>query len=218
MNSLFCGIKYVGFDLDNTLYPKNHNLDHLIRNEIVSYLLKNNHQLKNMEIARKFYDKEYQKIGSWTKILKDGGFSNPKNLMYKFMSNKVILKYIKRDEKIAKILEKLVKKYKLFLITSSPRKIGIKKLENIGINIKHFCYIRFGDDSKATSKIDGKVFKNFLKWSKHSSKNHVYIGDQLRGDILPAKSLGMKTISVGTRIPEADYSVEKIYEIEDLLL
>ena len=47
---------------------------------------------------------------------------------------------------------------------------------------------------------------------------HVYVGDGLSSDVTPARSCGMKTIAVGSRIPEADCSVDRVHEIEKLLL
>lgn len=43
---------------------------------------------------------------------------------------------------------------------------------------------------------------------------HIYsVGDQLHSDILPPKSLGMKTILIGAKSDEADYCVESLEEM-----
>ena len=67
-------------------------------------------------------------------------------------------------------------------------------------------------------KIHGSIFSYFLRISEYPAHEHVYVGDNLKGDILPPKSLGMRTIAVGKEIKEADFSVEKIYDIRKLLL
>ena len=59
-------------------------------------------------------------------------------------------------------------------------------------------------------KFDGSLFKVFLDQSPYENGEHIYVGDSLAADILPAKSLGMKTILIGKENSEADFSVNSI--------
>ena len=67
-------------------------------------------------------------------------------------------------------------------------------------------------------KLDGSIFKYFLNKSPYPPEQHVYVGDSLNADIIPAKSLGMKTIAIGKDIFDADFSIKEIYNLESLLL
>ena len=218
MNSFFSNLKSVGFDLDQTLYPKNSEIDGLIRNKIAKEILKKNPELDNIQKVREIYDKKYLEVGSWTKIFKDIGFKNPKQVVYECLLNANFVDLIKKDNKLVEIMQSLYKKYSIFLITASPKDFSICKLEKIGINPKLFQYAIFGDKKGFTSKIDKRVFEDFLDKSPYLPEQHVYIGDSLKVDILPSKSVGMKTIAVGEKIPEADFSIKRIHNIEKLLL
>lgn len=205
-------IKAVGFDLDNTLYPNSKEIDNRIRNEIAKRILEKKPELKSIEKTKEIYEKKYLGIGSWTKVLGGIGIKNPEKVMYRCMSRADITDLLEEDEKLIKILERINDKYYTFLITSSPEDLGLSKLRKIGIHLSLFDYSVFG-----ISKVNTNVFYDFLKQSKYSSKEHVYIGD-LKSDILPAKSLGMKTIAVGMRIKEADIYIKNIHDIERLFL
>jgi FMN phosphatase YigB (HAD superfamily) len=216
MNRFFYSIRSVGFDLDDTLYPKDPRIDDIIRNNIAIKILEKKPELEKIENVRRIYDSEYEKIGSWTKIMKEVGFTDPKEVMRLCLSDTIILDFIKKDEKLVKIINSLNKKYSSFLITSSPETFSIKKLMKIGISPELFKYRFFGDYQGFETK--GSVFESFLGMSPFLPEEHVYIGDSLKRDILPAKYAGMKTITIGTQIQEADFSVKKITDIEKLLL
>jgi len=218
MNSLFSDIKSVGFDLDQTLYPKDSKIDDIIRNQIAWKILEKVPTLNNIQKVREIYEKKYLEIGSWTKIFKEIGFENPKETSYKCFVNADFTHLLKEDNKLVKIIKSLCQKYSTFLITSGPKNLSLNKLKKIGINPDLFKYSIFGDDKDFTSKTNGKVFKDFLKNSPYLPNQHVYIGDSLKADILPSKASGMKTIAVGEKIQEADFSIEQIYGIKALLL
>ena len=76
----------------------------------------------------------------------------------------------------------------------------------------------YGDTNGGMGKQDGSAFKYALERSKIPAKSNVYIGNSLKSDILPAKSLGMQTIAAWSIIPEADSSVLHIHDLEALLL
>jgi len=218
MNPLFTCIKSVGFDLDQTLYPPNQEINDLIRNRIARKILENNLGLKDISNVRAIYDKKYEEVGSWIKIFNEMGINEPKKELQKCLSDPKIVDFIKRDDKLKEIMKFLSSKYFTFLITNSPKALSIPKLNKIGVGIGIFHYCIFGDSPDFSTKLDGRVFKNYLNSSSYLPNQHVYIGDNLKTDILPPKSLGMKTIAVGKEILEADFSVKNIHNIEKLLL
>jgi len=214
----FYNLKSVGFDLDDTLYPNDKNIDNLIRDNIAGRILEKEPELKNISNVRKIYDKKYKKIRSWIRIFDEVGINEPKKVLQRCLSDSRIVEFIKRDDKLTEIMELISSKYLTFLITNSPRDLSISKLNKIGIDKSLFNYCIFGDSLDSGSKNDTQVFKYFLEKSPYSPKQHVYVGDSLKADILPPKSLGMKTIAVGNEISEADFSIKNIYDIRGLLL
>jgi FMN phosphatase YigB (HAD superfamily) len=218
MIEIFRDIRSVGFDLDNTLYANDSRIDDLIRNEISRVILERRPDLETVQGVRAVYDGVYEAEGSWTRILQGLNVEDPSGIMNRFISNPEILDYIERDDLLVSVLEKIAERYDCFLITNSPRDLSFQKLVRIGIDPRIFGHITCGDDPGSTPKVDGRVFKGFLGQSRHLPGQHVYIGDGLKSDVIPARNCGMKTVAVGSQIAEADRSVYKIHEIEELLL
>lgn len=218
MNQFFNGIKSIGFDLDNTLYQNNPKIDERIRIEIARRVLDFSPQLGNIEHAKNYLEELYRKTGSRTETLRILGFQNPGELVNDCMARANITDLIELDDKAANLIGKLSKKYNLFLITAAVENLALPRIKKIGIDPYFFSRRIFGDTALQHKKIDGSIFKYFLGESPYKSQEHVFIGDSLKGDILPAKSMGMKTIAVGSEFPEADFSVKNIYLLEDLLL
>ncbi len=218
MNDVFSGIKCVGFDLDDTLYATDDRINDLIRNEVATLILEERRDLETVQRVRSIYDAVYEEEGSWTKILRKLKIDNPKDVMKEIVSNPKILDFIKRDDLLVGVLGKIARKYDIFLITNSPKEFSIQKLETIGIDPRMFGYISYGDDPGSTPKVNGRVFREFLEQSKHLPGEHVFVGDGLISDVIPASACGMKTIAVGSPIAQADYSIARIRDIEGLLL
>lgn len=210
-------IKSVGFDLDNTLYPNRREIDDRIKKAFSEKILERVPGLGNLENSIVFYESKYREMGSIVKILGSLGFDNPREISYKCMLKADIQSLIKEDSDLAILIGNLKSRYSIFLITNSPEDIALKIIENLGIDYKLFDYFISGSNKEAGNKIDGSMFRYFLSFSKNKPNEHIYVGDSLKSDILPAKSVGMKTISVGN-IKEADFCVKKIHEISHLLL
>ena len=218
MDEFFRNIKSVGFDLDNTLYPSNEEISNRIIGNFAKVVLENDPSLEDIEAAIEFFEERYTEIGSRMQILRELGFSNPRSVAEKCMETAKFLDLLKYDEEIVSILERIKSKYNTFLITGSNRDLSIPRLEKLRIPLSLFNYVVFGDNPERNKKIDGSIYRYFLEQSNYHASQHVYIGDNLRGDIIPPKSLGMKTIAIGKEMKDADFSVDKIYDIEKLLL
>jgi len=218
MFELFAQIKSVGFDLDNTLYQNNPEIDGRIIAEIAKKILEHNPKLNNLENAKNLCDKLYEETGSRTQSLKNLGLQNAGEIVRQCMAQANFVDLIKPDKEAVQLIEDIHEKYFIFLITSTVSDMAIPRLNKIGLNEKLFDHTLFGESALPNKKIDGSIFSYFLERSRYLSNEHIYIGDNLKGDILPPKFLGMKTIAIGKKIPEANYSVEKIYDIRSLLL
>ena len=82
-----------------------------------------------------------------------------------------------------------------------------------------FDIIVYGDHEVIVGKPkDESAFRYVVEKSGIPAENHVYIGDREKADILPPKSIGMKTIAVGKEILSADASVPFVYDIKSLII
>ena len=208
----------VGFDLDGTLYRDTPEIQNRVRTEIAKHLLIKNPNLVTISNARLYFEDRYKILQSGTKVLAEAGYEEASKIMDDCLARADIIDLLKVDEKLAQIMNSIKTVFFTYLITGSPRDIASKKLARIGLNYTLFNRTVFSDTLNAGSKSDGTAFQNILSSISIPPSHHVYIGDRINSDILPAKKLGMKTISVWSNIPEADLSLKHIHELEMVLL
>lgn len=218
MEKIFTGIKSVGFDIDNTMYSSSEEIDKIVQIEIAKKILEKKPELRKIENAIELSERRYSDTGSRSILLKEIGYTNPGDVLYDCLANANIVSLINRDDKLQNVLEKIAKRYELFLITNNPEDMSKQKLEKLGVDISLFEIKCYGDTIPGIKKADGSLFKYFLKHSIYEPSQHLYIGDSRKGDIIPAKVLGIKTLAVGSEIPEADFSIKNIHDIEKILL
>ncbi len=215
----FKDIKSVGFDLDGTMYVSDGEIDNRIRTKISEKILYKIPSLGSVREARKFFEEQYKILHSGTKVLGEVGYERPSKVMDECLSTADVLDLISENKNLNRIMKNLKNKYdEVYLLTSSPYNLSIKKLDKLGISLDNFSNIFCGDNLGVGSKIDGGPFDYVLGKSNYNPEKHVYIGDRLDSDILPAKERGMKTIAVNKNIKEADISILDINELENILL
>ncbi len=218
MIELFKGIVAVGFDLDGTLYKTTPAIDNRVRTRIAEKILERIPVLESVERSRYFFETHYKELSSGTRVLEEVGYENPREVMDECLATANIIDLIEPDWELNTILEDMKSVYFTYLITSSPELLALKKLEKIGINPELFYVKAFSDTPYIGYKHDGTAFRYVIGASLISAEDHVYIGDRLNSDILPAKKLEMRTVAVWSDIPEADYSIKSIHDIRRLLL
>jgi FMN phosphatase YigB (HAD superfamily) len=217
MLNQFKNSKSIGFDLDGTLYPSTPEVEDRVRNKIALKLLEKRPDLKDLDNARKFFEERYLIICSGKGVLKEVGYENSSKIMEECLINADVLDLIVPNPNLADIMKRLSEVYETYLLTSSPENSALSKLEKIGISFDSFRFMVFNDTPSSGSKSNGEAFDYAIKKSIYSPSQHIYVGDRLKQDINPAKLKGMKTIAVWSYIPESDYSINKIEEIERLL-
>lgn len=214
----FSNIKWIGFDVDGTLYPIVPEINERIRNKIAEKILEKKPNLKDISSARNYFEQRYNILHSGSKVLKEVGYENPTKIMDFCQVNANILDLIEPNHMLNNIIQKLQKKYQLYILSSSPEKLTLEKLNKIGINPKLFSVKIYNDTPGCGSKSGGEAYDFILSKINCPAENIIHIGDNLKKDILPAKQRGMKTIAVGSNIPEADYSILNINQLERILL
>ncbi len=220
-NTNFSKIKIIGFDLDQTLYPKSPLIDEAIQ----GYLFEEISLLKKIskDEAKKIFDSYYKNgkglSGSKTLIQIGFGENRAKNLVQEALENADISEFLKPNKDILSILKYLKNKYSsLDIITGSNKKNTLIKLDKLKINTSLFKNILTSDNA---SKSDLDAYKIWMSYYPNLlPENFLYIGDRPSTDYEKPKDLGIKSILVN--IKEFDPSInclqlKSLIEIKEYL-
>ncbi|MEK7614093.1 MAG: HAD family hydrolase [Patescibacteria group bacterium] len=212
-------IKVIGFDLDQTLYPKSKDVDEAIQQYIYQKIAYH----KNISIteAKKLFTDLYQggRGLSGSKTLMALGITGGKEIVQEALERANIASFLVTNLETISLLEKLKEKYKnLDILTGSNDSNTFKKLESLGIDKKIFNHIITADNA---AKSDGSAYKIWLSYYSFPPENFLYIGDRIMSDYEAPKKLGIKSILVN--IEGKDVSVDclqlkSILDIGPLLL
>lgn len=121
-------------------------------------------------------------------------------------------KCIYEDIKLKEMLDRLSKKYDLYVISNWFTETQRIRLENMGI-AKYFKLI-LGSD-KNYFKPDKRCFDVIL--NKYKSDECMYVGDNLNLDIIPSLEVGMKAVWVTKEKSDKYITINSIYELERLV-
>lgn len=203
----------IGFDLDNTLFKPNAEIDEKIR----SYACQ-----RAGEILQEPYEKIRNRFDDYYKIMQSGrrslqalGIKNSKELMQEALEKTDIISLLSRDERLHGVINRLSAAYKLFLITGGNEEISLRKLEALGIEDRLFDPKLYS--SSLYKRIDGSAFVHVSQLHQTSFSKMMFVGDREEVDILPAKKLGLTTAIVNATSAEADYQLQTIYQIEEIV-
>ena len=92
----------------------------------------------------------------------------------------------------SEILNYLLPKYKLHIITNGFEEVQTKKMSTSGI--LHFFDKVITSESVGVKKPNPKIFHHALEVAETEAKNSIMIGDNYEADILGAQQVGMQTI------------------------
>ena len=201
-------IKVIGFDLDQTLYPKSPEIDDAIQGYIYEKISKK--AGIDVETAKRKFDELYQKGKglSGSRTLMTFGFEKElaKNIVQEALENAdTILNFLTPDQKTVSFLEKMKDKYgSIDLITGSSRNSTKTKLEKLAIPTELFSHIITSNDG---SKSDLSALHMWLGFYPDCKpENFLYIGDRVSSDFEKPKEVGIRSILVN--IPNPDQTVD----------
>ena len=117
--------------------------------------------------------------------------------------------YYLTDPNIPEVLEKMSKIIPISIFSN----INLDKtLPALGINPKWFTHLLYASMIGAPKPaLDG--FYKMIKLSSLPPEEILYIGDNIGKDVIPAKTVGIKTGVVFEKLPEADYSFKDFRDI-----
>jgi putative hydrolase of the HAD superfamily len=116
------------------------------------------------------------------------------------------------------ILDYLILKYKLHIITNGFEEVQHKKLKNSGID--HYFSSVTTSEEVGVKKPNPKVFLTALQKANSKAADCIMIGDSLEADILGAKNIGMQTIFYNYRnesISQKIKTIDSLLEIKNYL-
>ncbi len=204
----------LGFDLDNTLYDgakTNEAIQDHICGQASTFLDRPYEEIR--EIFRDHYERTQSASGSLT--LMGIGSSKGVEIVQTSLEEADVSPSLERDEKLVGMFDRLSQRYKLFLITSSSKNTASKKLSALGIESSLFSPFLYRDSPYLRN--DGSAFEYVASNHNVSFDSMMFVGDREKVDIIPAKSLGIKTAIVNATSDEADYQLRNIYELEKFL-
>ncbi|MFA5258450.1 MAG: HAD family hydrolase [Candidatus Pacearchaeota archaeon] len=187
-------MKKIIFDLDDTLY-----VDKDLRQR------RENEILKFLEDKKAEYIKLKGNGKGTIESFKLMGFSRED--FFKVMEN-VNMDLIK-DIKLIKILNELKKKYKIYVLSNSSKRVVEKTLLQIGILeiVDKYYYGESFSNEKPAEECFFMV-----------ERGDICVGNSFRKDLEIPKNRGAVTILIGKEDLDADFSVENIYEITKILI
>ena len=211
-------IKIIGFDLDQTLYPKSPEIDNAIQKYI--YVKISEFKKSSLKEAEKLFIKYYSVLQSGTRSLIEIGFNEniAGNIVQEALENADLTDFLKPNNKLIDLLNKLKAKYTLDIITGSNKENALKKLKSMNISSNLFNNIITNENSKS----NGDAYRLWLsKYPEYNPKNFVYVGDRQKTDIDVPQSLEIKGILV--YVKELDdtlgfIQVKDVLDIEKYLL
>ena len=121
-------------------------------------------------------------------------------------------------EGAVEILDYLILKYKLHIITNGFEEVQHKKLKNSGID--HYFSTVTTSEEVGVKKPNPKVFLTALNKANSLANQSFMIGDSLEADILGANNIGMQTIFYNYRnesISKKIKSIDSLLEIKNYL-
>jgi|GEM_PF-1345556 len=223
MKKDYSNIKVIGFDLDQTLYPKSSFIDEAI--QIYIYHKIAEHKGVSLAEAEKMFKDLYQGgrgLGGST-TLKMLGVPNHQDVVQEALERADIDQYLVPDQETLAILRRLKAKYgHIDILTGSNRANADKKLEKIGMSGTGnplFNHILTNDDGP---KPTGDLYRQWMAiYPGLTPENFLYIGDRPRSDYEVPKLLGIDAILVYCKNKDTSITCPQLAtfkELESVLL
>lgn len=214
MKTKFGKIAAIGFDVDGTLYHAPDAMSVEVGKILIQKAAESLSQDPD-DLAEE-YIKRRDELRSNTATLNSFGLDGER-IFQEVWDGIAIEKYVVKDTRLVTMLNKLKKKYKLFLISNGTGSQIERKLKFLGLDYHDFdpriyCY------DQGWIKPEPSPFLAAIESLGLKSEEIVYVGDREDIDIEGAQTVGMRTIFVGGRkSSKADANCESVYDIVTVL-
>jgi FMN phosphatase YigB (HAD superfamily) len=215
MINIFRDIKVVGFDLDQTLYQNTPDIHQTVRAEI--YRTMSVSLGISVEEAQQQFEDSYAQTHSGGRSLEQLGVPNGREVLRDCLFRADISHLLDQDLLLQGMMRTIREQFPfLFLATESRKDVAERKLHALGISLSLFDYTAFWDTT-ALRKDENNLFPDVVRSSGYPPEQHLYCGDKVNDDILPAKRAGFRAVLVGSDSREADLCIPTIHDLERYL-
>ena len=202
-------IRVIGFDLDQTLYPKSP----LVDEKIQEYLYQKIAERRGIDRvhAEQLFKERYRGGSglSGRETLEDLGLPDAAELVQEALERADIASLLAPDADTNTLLSDIRSKYEsMDLITGSGDAETEKKLKALELGLSTFTHVITADRS---TKSSGDSYRLWLSFYPHfAPEQFLYIGDRLRTDHEIPSALGIRTALVYVNEPSADISALQV--------
>lgn len=181
--------KYIVWDLDGTLYQ-----NEALGKDIKKYFFQ---RLKKTlpKLTEKEFDQLTETYGSWSAVICH--FTNEDEFDVLKDVDRAVSRssYLRNDPKIVDLIEDKLSSYHHLILTNSGLKEAQNCLKKIGFKSKTFEKIYARDTTKLL-KPDTNIYSLITSYTHTLKIRHLFIGDSMRHDIIPAKKSGFQALPI----------------------
>jgi putative hydrolase of the HAD superfamily len=205
-------IRYVLFDLDNTLYPQSSGLWEAIGYRINLYMVERL-GMHPEEVSRK-RDDFLHAFGTTLNALRHHYGIDPDEFLA-FVHDLPLGNYLRRQPDLDRMLERMPFAKVIFTNADAPH--ARRVLAHLGIT-RHFEQIIDIHALDFINKPDRRAYLKALEYISARPDECIFVEDSLT-NIRPARNMGMLTVFVldGDAADGADYHIRHITELESIL-
>ncbi|MFC1690843.1 HAD family hydrolase [Nanoarchaeota archaeon] len=246
------GIKHICFDVDDTFYPLNEDLNQQLYRVAYKCFLQKIKEQTLKDISYDDFLKLYHELGSMSKLYEENGL-NPK-LVESCAAHIDKTNFFNKDLKVVETLKLLRKKYTLSIYSNTTYKNITNTLKHLGLTaeeedkifqvpqgttqiirlennnsesiikesiINRNLNVLSAEDDVRFKRPNTEGFKWIISCLKLRPEEIVFVGDNDKKDIIPAKKMGLKTIQCSWNKREksqnADAIVDTFYQLSNIL-
>jgi len=205
-------MKYVLFDLDETVYPRENGLMNLVSQRISDYM--RTRLDMDDETVKELRGKYYREYGTTGRGLYLHHDLDQEDYL-SFVHDVPVEEFLKRDGRLDQMLSALEAEKVIF--TNATADHAGRVLRALGIE-RHFQRIMDIRDLEYVAKPDIRAYRKVLEVLNARPEECMLIEDRLL-NLKPGKELGMTTVLIGDqRVAEgADFILEDIAELGELV-
>ena len=208
-------IRVVGFDLDQTLYPKSPLIDERIQEYLYEAIAE--HRKVDREAAKQLFKERYRDGSglSGRQTLEELGLPNAGELVQEALERADITSLLVPDVETNALLAEIHSRYEgMDLITGSNERGAEEKLKALGLATSLFTNVITADRS---TKSNGDSYRLWLSlYPQHAPEHFLYVGDRVRTDHEIPASLGIRTALVYVPTPDPALACLQCTSLGDL--
>lgn len=207
-------IEVVGFDLDQTLYPKSPAIDEAIQLYLYEHIARKYNctiQEAEQQFAQLYQSGEGLSGGKAMEAL---GFQDGGELVQQALEQADISPYLVPNMRHVTILDDWRERYRLDILTGSNRRNTMQKLAQLSIDSSKFNHIITSDDA---SKSSGEAYRLWMSlYPGLEPRNFLYIGDRFKSDHIIPSAYGIGTIIINIVHKKPEYDCLQLTSFDEL--